>query len=106
MAIWDLFGILVLNYPESCQAHREWAETTEKEPLPLKAEGSTIPLLCTQLCGLWLLLLLGFLGLAATEYATKKLENWLVKHELVEDPDKIANLVERESQELDKSAAE
>lgn len=55
---------------------------------------------------IWLLLLLGFLGLAATEYATKKLENWLVKHELVEDPDKIANLVERDSQELDKSAAE
>lgn len=55
---------------------------------------------------IWLLLLLGFLGIAASEYATKKLEVWLVKYELVEDPEKSGELAEKGSQILDKSAAE
>lgn len=55
---------------------------------------------------IWLLLLLGFLGIAASEYATKKLEVWLVKYELVEDPEKSGELAEKGSQILDNSAAD
>lgn len=50
---------------------------------------------------IWLLLLLGFLGIAASEYAKRKLEVWLVKYELVEDPEKSVKLVEKGSQILD-----
>lgn len=37
---------------------------------------------------LWLIVLLGFLGLLLAELGTKKLEIWLVKRELVEEPEK------------------
>jgi hypothetical protein len=55
---------------------------------------------------IWLLLLLGLLGIAASEYARKKLEVWLVKYELVEDPEKSGNLAEQASREPEKRVAE
>jgi hypothetical protein len=51
-------------------------------------------------------LLLGLLGIAASEYARKKLEVWLVKYELVEDPEKSGNLAEQASREPEKRVAE
>lgn len=55
---------------------------------------------------IWLLLLLGLLGIAASEFARKKLEVWLVKYELVEDADESGNPAEKTVQLPDKSAAE
>jgi len=51
---------------------------------------------------IWLLLLLGFLGIAATEYAKKRLEVWLVQYELAEDPEKSGNVAEKTPAELEK----
>lgn len=55
---------------------------------------------------IWLLILLGLLGIAAGEYASKKLEVWLVKLELVEDPEKSGNLAEEASRKPEKPLAE
>lgn len=55
---------------------------------------------------IWLLLLLGFLGIAAQEYATKRLEVWLIKYDLVEDAKKSGNSTETGSQHSERSAAQ